>query len=57
MAKEAETILRAALYQVMIAKSKAEAEIAVKAMCSKDDIAAVLERVAEYNLLNPNNEA
>ncbi|MCL2610427.1 MAG: hypothetical protein FWE02_01990 [Defluviitaleaceae bacterium] len=48
MAKETEAILRTILYQAMIAENKADIETAIKAMCTKDDIAAVKEMVAEY---------
>ena len=47
MALETTAILRSVLYNVMIAKSLEEAEIAIKVMCTKDDIAAVKERVDE----------
>ena len=47
MAKETEVILRAVLYHTMKAKSVKEIEHAIKAMCSKDDIAAVKEQIAE----------
>jgi len=39
--------LRSALYGVMTEKSFKEAETAIKVMCTKDDIAAVKERVDE----------
>lgn len=47
MEAETRVILRSALYGVMTAKSLKEAEISIKVMCTKDDIAAVKERVDE----------
>jgi|GEM_PF-969371 len=48
MALETTTILRTVLFRIMTSESLEEAEIAVKAMCTKDDIASVKERVAEW---------
>jgi len=48
MSRETEALLRAVLYQIMIAEDKEDAETAVKAMCTKDDIAVVKEMVMEY---------
>ena len=47
MSRETEVILRTILFQVMTAESKEAAIIAIQAMCSKDDIAAVKEQIAE----------
>ena len=48
---ETTVLLRTMLYQVMTASSREEIEIALKAMCTKDDIAAVKEQVEEWKAL------
>jgi hypothetical protein len=50
MAMETSAILRQLLYQVMKAKTLKEAEGAIKVMCTKDDIAAVLTQIEEDKL-------
>ncbi|MCL1989708.1 MAG: hypothetical protein FWG67_02345, partial [Defluviitaleaceae bacterium] len=56
MSKEIELILRALLFQAMQAESKEEIELAIRAMCSKDDIAAVKEQIAELKLLKERSQ-
>ena len=51
MAMETTVLLRTMLFQLMTANSREEAEIALKAMCSKDDIAAVKEQVEAWKAL------
>ena len=51
---EIEILMRTILFQVMIAKSLKEVEIAVKVMCSKDMIAAVKDSAEEYKRLKEN---
>ena len=47
MSIETTAILRTILYQLMTAESLEKAIAAVKVMCSKDDIAAVEQQIAE----------
>jgi len=47
MAMETTAILRSVLYQVKMAESLEDAEMAIKVMCTKDDVAAVNEQVQE----------
>ena len=47
MAVETIAILRSILYQLEMADNLEDAKSAVKVMCSKDDIAAVEQEVAE----------
>jgi hypothetical protein len=49
---ETTVILRTILYQAMNAESLDEVIDAVKVMCSKDDIAAVKEQIAESKKRN-----
>ena len=56
MSRETEVILRALLFQAMQAESKEEIELAIRAMCSKDDIAAVKEQIAELKSLKERSQ-
>ena len=47
VAVETIAILRSILYQLEMAENLEDAKSAVKVMCSKDDIAAVEQEVAE----------
>lgn len=47
MAKETEPILRAALLATKTSESLKEAELKIKAMCSKEDIDSVEAAIAE----------
>jgi len=47
MAIETTILLRTILYQIMTANSLEDAKRAVEVMCTKDDIAAVKEKVEE----------
>ncbi|MCL2188098.1 MAG: hypothetical protein FWC16_09740 [Defluviitaleaceae bacterium] len=48
---ETTVILRSILYQARKAQSLDEAIIAIEAMCTKDDIAAVKEKIEEAKKL------
>lgn len=48
MSPETTVILRTILFQLETAEDLDHALIAVKAMCSKDDVASVLEAVREW---------
>jgi len=52
MSKETEALLRAILLQALRAKSLAEVIMAIKAMCSGDDIAAVEKAIADFEKEN-----
>ena len=47
MSQETTVILRAVLFQALRTNNVEEIRAAIKAMCSKDDIAAVKEQIAE----------
>jgi hypothetical protein len=47
MSMETTVLLRTILFQVLEAKNMYEIETAIKAMCTKDDIAAVKEQIEE----------
>jgi hypothetical protein len=47
MARETEAILRAVLFNVRRAKTLAEAEAIIRAMCSKEDIDRVEQEIAK----------
>ena len=47
MAKETEAILRSVLFSIKRASSLAEAEAAVRAMCSKEDIDSVEQEISK----------
>ena len=53
---ETTVLLRTVLFQVMTAESREEVEVALKAMCTKDDIASVKERVEEWKTLKAKNQ-
>ena len=48
MAIETTVLLRSILFQIMTAESIEDIKVAVEVMCTKDDIAAVKEKVEEY---------
>ena len=52
MSQETDVLLRTILYQIKIAKTLGEAEMAVEVMCSKDVIAAVEQMASEYKAQN-----
>ena len=47
MAMETDVILRSVLYQAYKAKTAKEIVIAIEAMCTKDQVAAVKEKIQE----------
>ena len=47
MARETEAILRSVLFNIKRAKNLKEAEAAVRAMCSKEDIDSVEQELAK----------
>ena len=52
MGQKTDVLLRTILYQIKIAKSLEEAEMAIEVMCSKDVIAAVEQMANEYKAKN-----
>ncbi|MCL2851854.1 MAG: hypothetical protein FWE20_02295 [Defluviitaleaceae bacterium] len=53
MAKETEAILRAVLFSIKRASTLGEAEAAVRAMCSKEDIDSVEQEIAKLKASQP----
>ena len=51
MAKETEAILRAILFSIKRASTLEEAEAAVRAMCSKEDVDSVEQEIAKLKSL------
>ena len=51
MSQETTVLLRTILFQLMKADTREEAIMAVRVMCSKDDIAAVEQEIAEFRKL------
>ena len=52
MSKETKAILRAVLYEAESNDSAARIRIAIRAMCEKDDIDAVMQSIAELKKLD-----
>jgi hypothetical protein len=55
MAMETTAILRSVLYSTLRSKSLDEAARAIKVMCTKDDIAAVEQAIAEEKAAETNS--